>query len=256
VAVESREAAYGPVTRRTLGSPVLFSVVYTALAAGIYFGLGVVADRALGLTPLVLLAATAFFGLAAMTYVEAASLHQDRGGATVFARYAFNELVSFVAGWVIILDYVILVAVCAVSATHYAAGFWSPLDEGALATVIAVGIVLAVAVGAGRGFSRGASGASPRSPSPTCSSRSSSWWSACWRSSPRPSCWTPSSSARRRGGTRSSSPSAWPASCSSAWSRRPGCPARWRPAGATSSASSGPRRSPWRSSTSGSRSSG
>jgi APA family basic amino acid/polyamine antiporter len=153
VAVESREAAYGPVTRRTLGSPVLFSVVYTAIAAGIYFGLGVVADRALGLTPLVLLATTAFFGLAAMTYVEAASLHQDRGGATVFARYAFNELVSFVAGWVVILDYVILVAVCAVSATHYAAGFWSPLDEGALATVIAVGIVLAVAVGAGRGFS-------------------------------------------------------------------------------------------------------
>ena len=27
-----------------------------------------------------------------MTYVEGASLHQDRGGATVFARYAFNEL--------------------------------------------------------------------------------------------------------------------------------------------------------------------
>ncbi len=153
MAVEPRAAAYGPVTRRTLGSPVLFSVVYTALAAGIYFALGVVADRALGLTPLVLLAATAFFGLAAMTYVEAASLHQDRGGATVFARYAFNELVSFVAGWAVILDYILLVAVCAVSATHYAAAFWSPLDEGALATVIAVGIVVAVAVGAVRGFS-------------------------------------------------------------------------------------------------------
>ena len=28
------------------------------------------------------------------TYVEGASLHQDRGGSTVFARYAFNELVE------------------------------------------------------------------------------------------------------------------------------------------------------------------
>ena len=43
-----------------------------------------------------------------MTYVEGASLHQDRGGSTVFARYAFNELWSFVAGWAILLDYLIL----------------------------------------------------------------------------------------------------------------------------------------------------
>ena len=54
-----------------------------------------------------------------MTYVEGASLHQDRGGSTVFARYAFNELVSFVAGWAILLDYVILIAVTAYSATQY-----------------------------------------------------------------------------------------------------------------------------------------
>ena len=46
-----------------------------------------------------------------MTYVEGASLHQERGGSTVFARYAFNELVSFVAGWAILLDYMILIAV-------------------------------------------------------------------------------------------------------------------------------------------------
>ena len=42
--------------------------------------------------------------------VEGASLHQDRGSSTVFARYAFDELVSFIAGWAILLDYVILIA--------------------------------------------------------------------------------------------------------------------------------------------------
>ena len=51
-------------------------------------------QRALGLTPVVFLVAGLFFLLAAMTYVEGASLHQDRAGATVFARYAFNELVE------------------------------------------------------------------------------------------------------------------------------------------------------------------
>ena len=62
-----------------------------------------------------------FFVLAVLTYVEGASLHQERGGSTVFARYAFNELWSFVAGWAILLDYVILIAIAAFTATNYLA---------------------------------------------------------------------------------------------------------------------------------------
>src|SRR5215210_570377 len=116
--------------RRTLGQPVLFAIIYTVVAAALYFSLGVVADRALGLTPFVFLVAGAFFLLAAMTYVEGASLHQDRGGSTVFARYAFNEVVSFVAGWAVLLDYIILVAVAAFSATNYLAAFYKPLGDG------------------------------------------------------------------------------------------------------------------------------
>ena len=55
-------------------------------------------------------------------YVEGASLHQERGGATVIARYAFNELWSFVAGWAILLDYLILIALTAFATTDYAGG--------------------------------------------------------------------------------------------------------------------------------------
>ena len=143
------------VGRRTLGSPVLFAVVYAALAAGLYFSLGVVADHALGLTPLIFLVAALLFGLAAMTYVEGASLHQDRGGSTVFARYAFNELWSFVAGWAILLDYIILVAVCAFSATNYAAAFYAPLGTGTTELVLSVAIIAGVAIGSIRGFSTG-----------------------------------------------------------------------------------------------------
>ena len=56
-------------------------------------------------------------------------MHPERGGATVFARYAFNELVSFVAGWAILLDYVILIAVTTYAATQYLRVFWSPLAD-------------------------------------------------------------------------------------------------------------------------------
>ena len=41
---------------RRLGSPILFAIVYTSLASAVFFSLGVVANHALGLTPLVFLA--------------------------------------------------------------------------------------------------------------------------------------------------------------------------------------------------------
>ncbi|HEV2998914.1 MAG TPA: amino acid permease, partial [Solirubrobacteraceae bacterium] len=117
------------ILRQSIGSPILFVIVYASLASALYFSLGVVASHALGLTPLVFLLAALMFGLTAMSYLEGASLHPERGGATVFARYAFNELVSFLAGWVIMLDYVILIAVTTYSATQYLRVFWHPLGN-------------------------------------------------------------------------------------------------------------------------------
>jgi APA family basic amino acid/polyamine antiporter len=84
-------------------------------------------------------------------YVEGASLHQDRGGATVIARYAFNELVSFIAGWAICLDYLILVALCAFASTDYLGVFWSGFNDGLSEFLIASAIVLYVALVAIRG---------------------------------------------------------------------------------------------------------
>ena len=133
------------VFRRALGAPIIFSILYTSVASAIYFSLGVVADHALGLTPVVYLIAGLFFVLTTMTYVEGASLHQDRGGATVFARYAFNELWSFVAGWAILLDFLILIAISTLSIGHYLTAFWSGLGDDGLDVVIAGLVLLTVA---------------------------------------------------------------------------------------------------------------
>jgi basic amino acid/polyamine antiporter, APA family len=141
------------VFRRALGAPIIFSIIYTSVASAIYFSLGVVADHALGLTPVVYLIAGLFFVLTTMTYVEGASLHQDRGGATVFARYAFNELWSFVAGWAILLDFLILIAIASLSATNYLATFWGEAGSGAVELVIAFAIILYVATRNILGFS-------------------------------------------------------------------------------------------------------
>ncbi|HEX3910079.1 MAG TPA: universal stress protein [Solirubrobacteraceae bacterium] len=138
--------------RRSVGSPTLFAIVYTPLASAIYFSLGVISGHALGLTPVVFLVAAGLFALTAMTYAEGASLHQERSGSTVFARYAFNELVSFVAGWAILLDYVILIAVTCYAATQYMRVFWSPLGHSAEALGLALVFILLVVLGNIRGF--------------------------------------------------------------------------------------------------------
>ncbi len=141
------------IARRSIGSPILFTIVYSSLASAIYFSLGVIAGHALGLTPVVFLVAALLYTLTAMTYVEGASLHQDRGGATVFARYAFNELVSFIAGWAILLDYVILIAVTAYSATQYLETFWSALGDSDEALGLALAFIALVVLSNIRGFS-------------------------------------------------------------------------------------------------------
>lgn len=132
--------------RRGLGSPALFAIIWTSLASGIYFSLGVVSENAAGLTPLVLLGAGVFFALCAMTYVEGAALHQERAGSPVFARYAFNELVSFIAGWAVLLDFLILIAITAFVAANYVAAFWAPLGKPVPELAIALGIVVYVAL--------------------------------------------------------------------------------------------------------------
>jgi basic amino acid/polyamine antiporter, APA family len=138
--------------RRGLGSPVLFAVVQAFIAAALYFSLGLAAERALGWTWAVYLAAALFFVMTSLSYVEGASLHQERGGATVIARFAFNELWSFVAGWAILLDYLILIALTAFVATDYLGAFWSPLESGAPEVLVASGLIISMAVLNVRGF--------------------------------------------------------------------------------------------------------
>jgi APA family basic amino acid/polyamine antiporter len=143
-----------PIYRRWLGSPTLFAIVYTSVASAIYFALGVVGENALGLTPVIFLIAAISFAITTMTYVEGASLHQERAGSTVFARYAFNELVSFVAGWAILLDFLILIAITAFMTTDYLGVFVGDLREGVPEDVLTLGIVAYVGIRNVIGFSR------------------------------------------------------------------------------------------------------
>jgi APA family basic amino acid/polyamine antiporter len=144
---------------RGLGVPWLFAAAYSAVGFSIYFALGVVADRGLGLTPLIFLASGLLFGLTTLSYVEGGAMFRETGGSSTFARHAFNELVAFVAGWAILIDYLIVIALAAISVPHYlepiSGDFADPgWEVGLAALVIAAVCVLNILNVTGRGRQR------------------------------------------------------------------------------------------------------
>jgi APA family basic amino acid/polyamine antiporter len=113
--------------RRSVGLSGLFATAYGNVGSSIYYALGLVAAHALGLTPLVFLFAGGLFMVTAWTYGEGASMFPEAGGASSFARHAFNEVVSFFAGWALTLDYIITIAISAFFVPHYLGVFFPAL---------------------------------------------------------------------------------------------------------------------------------
>src|SRR5947199_6462271 len=115
--------------RRSVGVPGLFATAYGNVGSSIYYALGLVAAHALGLTPVVFMLAGGLFALTAKTYAEGAAMFPEAGGSSSFARHAFNELASFIAGWALTLDYIITVAISAFFVPHYLGAFWPALNH-------------------------------------------------------------------------------------------------------------------------------
>ncbi len=122
--------AHGPMARlsqhglrKSVGTSGMFATAYGNVGSSIYYALGLVAAHALGLTPLVFLFAGGLFALTAKTYAEGASMFPEAGGSSSFARHAFNDVVSFFAGWALSLDYILTIAISAFFVPHYLSAF-------------------------------------------------------------------------------------------------------------------------------------
>src|SRR4249919_3598786 len=85
--------------------------------------------RSVGLPAIVFMLAGGLFALTAKTYAEGASMFPEAGGSSSFARHAFNDLVSFFAGWALSLDYILTIAISAFFVPHYLGAFWPPLTH-------------------------------------------------------------------------------------------------------------------------------
>jgi APA family basic amino acid/polyamine antiporter len=133
--------------QRVLDAPALFSVAYGEIASSIYIALGIIALHALGLTPEVLAIVGALFVIVSLSYAEGTTSIPETGGAATFVRRAFNDLVGFLTGWAIFLDYLIVIALSGLFLPHYlgAAMQWGSLEHNPWDVVVGVCIVFGVA---------------------------------------------------------------------------------------------------------------
>jgi len=127
--------------RRVLGIPALFSAGYGDVGSSIYYALGIVALVALGATPIVLAIAGVIYIFNALTYAEGSAMIPEAGGSASFARHGFNDMAGFIAGWALMLSYIVTMAISAYTIPPYLSYFWPILNEPAIGTLVSMGII-------------------------------------------------------------------------------------------------------------------
>ena len=122
-------------------------IAYGEVGSSLWFALGIVALYAVGLTPWVLLAVGALVLVVSLSYAEGAAAMPEPGGAATFVRRAFSDPAGFVTGWLLFLDYFVVIALAALFVPHYlgAALEWDSARDRPWDAIIAVGVIVAIA---------------------------------------------------------------------------------------------------------------
>jgi APA family basic amino acid/polyamine antiporter len=128
--------------RRVLGIPAVFAAGYGNVGSSIYYALGIVALVASGATPVALGIAGVLFIFTALTYAEGTAALPEAGGSASFARHVFGNTAGFMAGWALMLSYIVTISISAYTIPPYLGFFWEPFKTSPLiGTAASVGIV-------------------------------------------------------------------------------------------------------------------
>lgn len=120
----------------------VFAVGYGDLGSSIYYALGLTALYALGAAPIALAIAGLVFVCTALTYAEMSSMRMALGGSSGFSRYAINDLVSFIAGWALLLDFIVTIAISAYSSIPYLSYFFPIFEQTQPKIIASIGVIV------------------------------------------------------------------------------------------------------------------
>jgi APA family basic amino acid/polyamine antiporter len=112
-----------PILKKELGLLGSFSMGFADVGADIFLALGLIAAYAHGLMPFAILVASVVYVCSGFAYAELAAAIPVSGGSSAFGKRAFGKWAGFLAGWGLILDYTIDVALFAVASAGYLSFF-------------------------------------------------------------------------------------------------------------------------------------
>ncbi|MEM0440278.1 MAG: APC family permease [Candidatus Caldarchaeum sp.] len=112
---KSREVGY----RREVGWFGSFALGYGDVGPNIFIALGVITFFAGGAAPIAFALAAFLYAIIGLIYAELAPTYPYAGGVQVYAVKAYNSFVGFVAGWAMLLAYILCISLFAVAAAGY-----------------------------------------------------------------------------------------------------------------------------------------
>jgi APA family basic amino acid/polyamine antiporter len=129
--------------KRDVGWYGSFSMGYADVGADIYVALGLVAFYAAGASPIAFAIASITYICTGFAYGELATAYPYAGGAHVYTMKAMNDLAGFIAGWAVMLDYTVDLALFSLATAGYLS-FFIPWIKSATLTLTLLGVNLRV----------------------------------------------------------------------------------------------------------------
>mgnify|MGYP002153782807 FL=1 len=119
LSTEGEEAAL----KREVGWYGSFAMGYADVGADLYVAIGLVAFYAAGASPIAFAIASVTYVCTGLAYAELATAYPYAGGAQVYSMKAFNDMIGFIAGWAVMLDYTVDIALFSLASAGYLSFF-------------------------------------------------------------------------------------------------------------------------------------
>src|SRR5215468_5916084 len=115
--------------RRAVGVWGSYTWGYADVGADVYVALGIVMAAAQGATNVAFLYAGLVYVMVGLAYTELAAAYPMAGGGQFYVLRGLGDLLGFVAGWAVLLDFTIDIALFALASAGYINFFFPALSQ-------------------------------------------------------------------------------------------------------------------------------
>jgi APA family basic amino acid/polyamine antiporter len=126
-AAESTQESHG--LRRAVGVWGSYTWGYADVGADVYVALGIVMMAAKGATNVAFLFAGLVYVMVGLAYTELAAAYPMAGGGQFYVLRGLGDLLGFIAGWAVLLDFTIDIALFALASAGYINFFFPVLSQ-------------------------------------------------------------------------------------------------------------------------------